>query len=57
MGEESVRPSSNSAVYFPLPLLSCPLCSFQLLLEGNAEIVLEKQCGYMLGMGEKEERA
>ena len=42
VGEESVRPSSNSAVHFPLPLLSCPLCSSQLLLEGNAEIVLEK---------------
>ena len=29
----------------------------ELLPEGNAETVLEKQCGSMLGMGEKEEKA
>lgn len=57
-GQEIVWTRSIYAGYTSSPLaLIFILFPLQLLLGGNAETILEKECGYMLGLAKKDERA
>lgn len=57
-GQEIVWTSSIHTGYTFSPLaLIFVLFPLQLLLGGNTETILEKECGYMLRLVEKEERA